>query len=514
MRKILLLLTSILWLSSFGQKKDKSGSFEEPMGWCKLVQLNNGNTCFLEFTKKEGIKSVLYDTIRKKIAGSSGKLPTKMIEDKLGYYILSGVYEINGDVAIFFQKAEDRTPIMIRIIVDGKTGKLKSEEKIAELEKISRGDVYAIAFGGVGVPDFKIVKDPDSDYYAMIVFNPLAAETKDRIEVIHFSPDHKVINKSKYTDPNSKFKYTKYLNAYVNKDEYVVIGTLAFNTSKSGGEESKFYISSLSKGKTTFTQKEIPIDIYTKTANFEFVPNPAKKLVHMIILIGSEAALVNFKPSTLTLEKPYSPDFSKINDYFTSTMGNKEDFKGAIQGAFVDKTGNLVLMLQETSIKVDKFGTVSATILGDVALIKISAEGKTINSSVFPFKSFVSGDHSYFCSNQIKTGFKPANNFDDKGLASDQYLAIDFVSTENASYILCNNYPKNMEVEKSKDVKMIKAIGASTAVKYTYKNDALKGDYLLKKPKEKNDVEFCLFGASSYNPAKKTYATIFTDPEK
>ncbi|PBQ34198.1 hypothetical protein CNR22_21300 [Sphingobacteriaceae bacterium] len=503
---------------SFAQKKDKSASFPEPEGWCKLVQLKNTNTCFLEFTKKEGIKVMLYDSLRKKIG--SGKLATKLIDDKLGYHILSGIYEINGDVVIFFEKGEDKTPIMIRLIVDGKTGKLKAEDKIAELEKMSMKDGYAIAFGGLDIPDIRIVKDPESDYYAMIRYNTLAAETKDRIEVFHFSPDHKIINKANYTTPNNKYKYTRYLNAYVHKDEYVILGTYAFNTDKSGGDESRFYISQLSKGKTTFLQKELGLTEYYKHPTSEFVYNNVKGIVHMIIMPGGKSSgeginivFQNFKPSTLAVEKSFVPDASKVNDYYRNTIGSKDDFAGMIQGAFVDKSGNLVLMFQETTIKIDKFGTVTATFLGDVALLSISAEGKTINGAVYPFSSVVSGDHSMYNSNKIKTGFRPAYNFDDKGLASEQYYGIDFISTENASYLLFNNMPKNMETDDVKSIKTVKAISGSTAVKYIYKGDAIKKDYLFKKPKEKDDVTFCLFGCSSYYAPRKSYATIYTDPE-
>jgi hypothetical protein len=516
MKKCLLFLMSVITFYSFSQKKDKSPSFPEPEGWCKLVQLKNTNTCLLEFTKKEGIKVILYDSLRKKIG--SGKLASQLVEDKLGRYIISGIYEINGDVAIFFQKGEDRTPAMFRLLVDGKTGKLKAEEKIAELEKITMKDAYAMAFGGMDLPDIRIVKDPDSDYYAMIRYNTMAHETKDRIEVFHFAPNHKVINQANYIAPNDKYKYTRYLNAYVHQDEYVIIGTFAFNTDKSGGDDSRFYISQLTTGKSKFLQKELNLNDDYKHPDAEFVYNKAKGLLHMMIMTPGDKAgklnivFQNLKPSTLSLEKSYSPDFSKVNEYYTSKMGSKTDFAGMIQGAFVERNGNLVLMFQGTTLKISN-GTTTGTFLGDIALLTISAEGKTINSAVFPFYSFVSGSHAMFNSSNIKTGYKPAYNFDDKGLANEQYFAIDFIATENASYLLFNNLPKNVETEESKGIKIVKAIGGTTAVKYTYKGDAIKRDYLFKKPKEKKDVNFCLFGSSSYNPAKKSYATIYTDPE-
>jgi hypothetical protein len=528
MKKSLLFLMSTICFYSFAQKKDKSASFPEPEGWCKLIQLKNANTCFLEFTKKEGIKAVMYDSLRKKI--SSGKLATKLIQDKLGSHILGGIYEINGDVVVFFQKGEDKTPIMIRLIIDGVTGKLKAEDKIAELEKMSMKDGYAMAFGGLDIPDIRIVKDPESDYYAMIRYNTLAKETQDRIEVFHFNPQHKIINKANYTAPNDKYKYTRYLNAYVHNDEYVIIGTFAFNTDKSGGDDSRFYISKLSKGKSKFEQKELKTPGYYKHPECEFVYNHAKEIIHMIIItddlsrerlpndklvdIKFNLAFQNFKPSSLTLEKTYYPDFTKINDYYKNLGSkDKDDYFGSIQGTFVDKDGNLVLMFQKTTTK-GSYGAVTGTYLEDVVLLTITPEGKTISGAVFPFYSFTSGNHASFNANKIKTGFRPANSFDDKGLANEQYFGIDFISTDKGSYLLFNNLQKNVEADDTKSIKIVKAIGATTAVKYTYKGDAITRDYLFKKPKEKSDVTFCLFSCSSYYPAKKSYATIYTDPEK
>jgi len=158
-------------------------------------------------------------------------------------------------------------------------------------------------------------------------------------------------------------------------------------------------------------------------------------------------------------------------------------------------------------------GAVTGTFLDDVGLLTITPEGKIVNSSAIPFSSFTSGDHASFNANKIKTGFRPANSFDDKGLANEQYFGIDFISTENASYLLFNNLPKNVETEEAKSTKMVKAISGATAVKYTYKGDVIKKEYVFKKPKEKNDVTFCLFSSSSYSPDRKSYATIYTDPE-
>jgi hypothetical protein len=520
MKKIILLLMSVITLNSFSQKQDKSVGFEEPQGWSKLVQLKNNNTFFVEFTKKEGINVMLFDATRKKIA--SDKLTLTMIDDKLGYYIISGIYEIAGDVAIFYQKAEDRTPVLIRILIDGKTGKLKSEEKIAELNKITTGDAYAAAFGDVDMPDLKIVKDPESDYYALIRYNTFAPETKDRIEVFHYSPQHKVINKANYTAPDNKYKFTKYLSAYVHKDDYVVIGTYAFNTKKSGGEEARFYVSQLAKGKTSFVQKELAYSEFYKGARGHFIYNNIKGTINMVLITDVEIkgdsrkydiVFQSINPTTLQLEKPYKIDYTKANDIYKNKLNRKDDFFGMIQGTFIDKNGNLIVLSQNTTIKYGNGSGIVGTFLGDFALITISPEGKVINTAVIPANVYVSGKHKEFNCNDIRTGYRPADSWDDPGLASEQYFAIDVITTDNSNYIFFNNTQENMELPESEEPKLVKAISITTAVKYTYSNNTIKKEYIFGTPKDKKDNDFCNFSSSDYNASTKSYATLVTDPK-
>jgi len=486
-------------LQTFSQKKDKSASFDEPAGDSYVLQLKNGNTFYMEITKKEGIKILLFDTLRKKIP--VGKLDSKLIGDKIGYHISEGVFEIKGDVAIFLQVAEEkRTPILVRIIVDGKTGKIKFEEKISELERIKGGAGYAILVGGVDLPDFNVIKDPESDYYALIRYNTLAEETKDRIEVIHYNPDHKVINRANYLAPDNQFKYTRYLNAYVNKDNYVVVATYAFNTKKTGGEEARLYISQLSKGKSGFKQQEMPYKDFYKNVECAFEYNKTKQLIHMSFMTGAKAkgnAIIrdyhfqNINPGTLKADNIYEPDFSQVNEYYKETMVNKKDFKGILNKTAIDKSGNMILFFQEKTV-VTSSGTgnsmmaTTKTYYGDVAILTVSPAGKTIGSAVFPCNMLGSGGS----------------------------FSMAMVATDNNTYILFNNSVDNMDRPEAKEAKAIKALGIMVPVKYTYNGSVVKKEYLFKQPKEKKGNPYCDFSVSHYNPLTKKYAVMYIDPEK
>ena len=397
---------------------------------------------------------------------------------------------------MFMQRAEGRVPILVRLIIDGKTGKLKSEEKVAELMEFKRGSGYAVLFGGVDIPDFEVVKDPESEYYAIILYNSFAEETKDRIEVLHLSPQHKVINRAKYTSPSDHFKYTKYLNTYVNKDNYVVLATYAYNTAKSGGSEARFYISQLSKGKTGFKQQELPYTNYYKGAECTFCYNKAKQVINMCVLTDAESRrggtyyeyrFQNINPTTLKLDKEYSPDFTAVNAYYLEKMEREKEFDGMLRKISIDRSGNMIMFFQQKKVVQTKYGV--DVYYGDVALLTVSPEGKTINSAVFP-----------------------ASLTSDAGMG--QTSTMNMICSEYNIYILFDNTVENMERPETKKAKTLKSRGPAVPVKYTYLTNAVKKEYLFKAPKEPKGNPYCDFGISDYNPATKKYAVMYIDPEK
>ncbi len=512
-------------LFSNSQVVEKSIAFNEPSGWCKLVLLKNANTFYAEFTKKEGIKICLYDQLRNKVHNQ--KLPLKLISDKLGNYSIEGIYEIKGDIVIFYQKINASTLSLIRIRIDGFTGELKSEEKVAEVPRLRNNDVR-VMIGNMEVPRIKVSKDPESDYYAVIKFNTLAREFKDRIEVIHYNPEHTVINKSNYNCTNNKYKYTKYLNAYVNKDEYVVIGTYDYNNIETKLDDAHFYVSQLSKNKSNFVQRKIHSEGFYKDARCQFTYNKVKKLIHMIIITQAEygkdevrynTIFQNIDPFNLELALPYSPDFRIIDDQYKYKMKRGEEFKGMVQGTSIDMNGNLILLFQRTTPKYGestkakfKNNGLVGTTLGDAALLIVTPEGETINYALFSANTYISGDHKEFNCNKIRSGYRSSDSFDDKGLSNEQHFSIDLVTTENSCYVMFNNTRENTEAPDTVEAKLVKFIASAIPVKYTLLENSIKKEYLFNTSSNQENNFYCNFASSDYDPVTKYYATILTKP--
>ena len=170
MTKILLFLAAItIGIAGIAQFKPLAASdvFKEPeRGISKIIQFKNGGTLFYVLDVKKGFEVKVYDAAHKlkaetHIDPSFGKLRGSV----------EAAFEVNGDAVVLITDIDDRTPILYRIVIDGKTGNLKNETKVAELQKIKRTAGYAMMFGGVPMPDFFVRKDPNSENYAVALFN-------------------------------------------------------------------------------------------------------------------------------------------------------------------------------------------------------------------------------------------------------------------------------------------------------------------------------------------------------
>jgi hypothetical protein len=237
----------------------------------------------------------------------------------------------------------------------------------------------------------------------------------------------------------------------------------------------------------------------------------------MLLTIQNNRINQNINPTSMALSKPFVEDMTNINTYYKGKMERKNDFQGVTQGTFIDKSGNITFLWQEMA---KRYGSapmgmpapVEATLFGDVALITMTPEGKEVSSAVFPCNIYRKGDHDPFCYNsarkgrRVNSGFSPVSD-------NDWYFGMDFISTDNASYLFFNNTIDNMERPENKEAGRIAGISGTNGVMYTYKGGTLKKEFMFGQPENKKEAKFINPGSSDYNASTKTYATILTDPK-
>jgi hypothetical protein len=498
----------------------------------KVKLLKNGNTIFLQFTKEDGIYLKLYDTNKKKI--TEGKLPLKLLGDKMKGYKIAGIFEINNDLMLMFGGYNtSRTPTLYRLILDGMTGIVKKEEPILEMTPLPIEAFYAVEYKDIPLPSFAVEKDPVSNCYAVVALNTFASETNKRIQVAHYSPLHVQLNKAYFISPESRFKYSDFTDIFVYGENAVILSTYIYNTKsgKDGKEESIFYFSKLNKNSTTFINTTLTYAIEIPDAECEFMYDASSKNVNAIIKTydgidkKSRSFIYSFfvqpfNPNTMALGKSYKYALEKANAYYTSNVNIGKQYTGMIQNLIVDQSGNNILLNEmpitydiTTSNSTYVVGETINTLLENIAITSVTQDGKENYSLIIPYNHFILNGSSSFNYIDNKKG-KFTCSLNDKYYGA----CVDLVAGEKNNYVLLNNTVKNVErpeSDKSIDGNIKGGSSWITPILYTISsNGTLTKQFLFDKPAADNVIKYCLFQTADFNPSTGTYAVLVSEKIK
>ncbi len=502
-----------------------SASFDEPNdGWNKLLQLSNGNTFYLQFTKKKGIEVYVYNKERKLTAQKTieGKLWN---EKDINSTSIEGIYEIKGIPVIFLAQIVKRVPTLFRLRLDPNTGAIKEEKKIATLQKYKPGAGIAMNFG-VKKPDFFVEKAANSDNYAVINFNTFAHESDERIEVIHFSDTHQELSRAKYDSHG--YKYLNYMGMTVLDDKSVFVAAYGYHTKASGlgkgGQDSRIIISKLSKGSSEFKYKIIEFSDDFKDTKGIMKYNPGSNMLQLLTLtfINSKgrfmggtrtsyvALLSHIDPESLFIvsTKPLKTEKAR------AFIKRKYDYNkpvGLLPQDMIINQDNSTTIISEEMIQTISTtnGAVTSvqTTLGATTITEFNEKGEeqegiaVLKSQVTPglFDAFYSADRAKGKWAYIQNGVKMN--------IRNSYMSFDYINTENGKYILYNDYPENYHADDKRKKKTISSISTTNTVCYKMKYAGYDMMTLFGTVPD-NESKFSFIESSNFNQSTNTYAVI------
>lgn len=531
--KRILLITSLCFLSLLNTvtaqdfKFTYSEGFPEQKEWSKLKLLSNGNTMLINVAEGIEIYVSLYNKEGKSIAKSTIK--SKYTDRRLKGLEVQAIYEINKQVVVFLADFVKGVPSLMRLVIDPNNALLLSEEIAATIEKGSdaleyTSDGYTSDERSFG---FLLKKDPLSDYYAILLFHTIDGKSKQNFEIIHFSPEHKIINRGFFSSPESNLSYLNYLSIHVKSDQYVILGSSLYNSKedveKGNKEKSKLYISKLSKGSSEFINKELTYSSSFNKSFGKFEYDTKNNLLYLIVetqLETKKANLYSFliqpiNPDNLTLMPYFLLPNEKANEYFITKVepGSKKGFQGMPQNYIIDEKGNHLVLFQNTILK---YSTSSRqTFLNEIAITSFDKEGKEIYGFIIPCNYYLDGKHIEFTYYDGKKGYKPGLAWTGAGFPRYWLFHIDMVSSKNFNYIFMNNRDDNFENPDDVKKKQMMTLSSLTSTYYKLQtNGELTKGYLFGKPSKTNANQFCNFNASDFNPSTGEYVTIVTQEIK
>ena len=368
MRVTLFLILSLLCIGRLNAQFQVLGTstiFEEPRsGYVKLIKDKEGNTYYLRFENKGKITLKCYDTNRKMVYDKAMSYETE--SKKVGSP--EGIYIMNGQMVILLNKLEDKEPTLLRLILDLKSGTLKSQTVIATLDKMDMGKGYAMAFGDVPYPDFYVRKSETSDDYAICLFNSFAADRNQRIKLLYYNGHHELLSEAFYESPNEAYKYMELLDLYVDGSKGVYVAAMGKNTPKSGGDQSGgLFIGKLEPGKKSFDMEKVSfnsakliVNVFLRynavTDKFMMIINKAntekdlkKQGKIKVFMTTFDKDLSNFESKMLNL--------SSLNRVAKSKFKEKESVTAIPSYLKINTDGSYVICLEEAIVKVSSYST-------------------------------------------------------------------------------------------------------------------------------------------------------------
>ncbi|WP_349318298.1 hypothetical protein [Chitinophaga sp. MM2321] len=556
----LLLLPVLLFAQS--PKVERSKPFDEPeFGASRLLMLKNGNTLFFNFTRKEGINVVVYDKKHhaKPTAHILGKeWSPRLMDDSY----LKGLYEINGNAVIFLEQAERHKPSLFRLIVDGKTGKLLKEEKIAELPKVSMGAAYGMFFKALSIPDFYVRKDPQSDYYAVGVFNSLSHDRDERIEVIHYNPDHSELNRAYYESPEGTYKYLRFLDMYVNRDEFVFITNYAYNTRSSGGKDARVLISRLLKGTKTFEYNFLDYTDDYRDVEVAMKYDSLRKKLYMLSSVSSKSVKQDYTmtrsginsskngtlgvafnntgeylslqmaivdPAALQVTNKYFIDHPDLSTYAREHLKYKKPYYGVIQDFRLNPDTSVTLMYEElkiiynksSSYKTGAGGTAGGltsirTRLGDIGVDRIDPAGKEIASYAVAKSQEAETQLDLLHINRRPMAnwtYRKKTFWSNNRSDISSYFSYDYFNVDNKEMVIYNDYVRNIEDEDEnyRGKKKLRYISDANTVCAIYDGTKVNKTYLFGDPGDENESRFCALEMNTRSEDGKSFATMMIE---
>ncbi|RFS19100.1 hypothetical protein DVR12_25165 [Chitinophaga silvatica] len=487
-------------------------------GWDKLLQLKNGNTCYLNFNKKNGLTVTVYNSKREIVANDTINTQIWKATD-LESTEVDGIFEINGQPVLFLQQLVKNSPILIRLVLDANTGKLLQEDKLGELPTVLHKSVMVSE--NLASHDFYVEKDPKSDYYAIAAFNGSPIQKTDslheRISITHYSPSHKEINKGWFYLQDTSYNYFSYINMAVAGKEKVYLATVGFNTKKETAVgEPKVFFSALSPDSATFAHQIIPAT--TGASNVSGDIQLAEQIGQIRMLLhlpaqqnGNNAGTRVYEFSTATgkLVKHVPVALSELDRNAAEHLNYQEPFKGTPQRWQLNPDGTSTLMLEKLTFFTQGNSQLSKfhTNLGDVGIALLDTSSRESNTLAVSKYQVINGVCEPF---QLQRRSKSEWIFRNKiaALNTSTYMSYDFIQIPNASFVLFNDYLQYLDTGGQDRVrKPLKYAIDANFVCYRFYNGKIDKLMLFGNP-ETTKGYGCMMGAADYNADKKIYATL------
>ena len=401
-------------------------------GFAKIIQMKDNSTMFIHVSFTKGLFIHVYEPVNRvrtesKIEPAYGIIQQGNVE---------GIFEISGDAVVMVSKTANDQTDLYRLIIDGKTGKLKDEKQIASVKKIS------LKKGNTKLTELAVRKDPNSNNYAVALFG---ADTSKRAEIIFYGADNKEISRGTYSA--SKYKNLQYVDMAVIGSNKVAMILYGYEVSASNEKTGELLFASLDKTTKTLAVNEMDYsnDLLLENGITRYDPKINQILLLSTAKVKSESnelhayiGFIDVENKRLVTNAVINPG-EKLQNKYADVFGKRNYYSGTPQNLLLNNDGSFTIVFEEIEVVKEK-DTASHSLLRNTAVVTYDRDVTPINAYLVPIDQYVSN-------NALTAFYQSAReNSGQQFLSNSEFKSDVYISDGHNSFIVFNDKEANAQM--------------------------------------------------------------------
>ncbi|MES2701208.1 MAG: hypothetical protein V4649_01130 [Bacteroidota bacterium] len=488
-RKLVLLLISCLTAAAAIAQEPKF-QMSTPIainqsGVFKVLCLRNGNTMLLHLEPSKPILVKIYDSLHKLKASREhgcGELNVNTFKTS----IFKGLFEVNGQAVLFFQQLHLTRQELVRVIIDGTTGRLVEEKMIGQSKALSKPT------------QFYVMPNKAADNYA-ILYSTDAPQFKEcDVHITYFDSRHERIKDVELDVPRNDYDFMSVVSAdNLPNGACITLGfaKLEINgTTSNIGRDPKnstylhylgiYYIPKDSL-KPRSQIVDLTTDIYPYYSLYTY--NPFAQSINLLLLSYRDAFYRNgleFLPTSFSAqlllkmdENTWDLHHAWINNKIaTNYLRQRTDTSRVYQGipikAFTNSNG-LSTVVSEAfnryqSVETNARAVVRETYFGDICVTQYNDDGDEIWGTILPKTQYYKSYRKYYTPTEMGKRWQDQDLFSDlpPQVYSRQFASLNTYAYNNNHYIIYNDLKQNFGNNVVRPGDTVFTLDAANAVYY------------------------------------------------
>lgn len=480
-------------------------------GVVKLLQMKNGSTAYLHADTDSGIHIQVYEP-EYRIKTEARFMPS-ILKQKNG--VVEGIFEMNADLVLMISESGEEESNLYRILIDGKTAKLKDEQRIARVKR-SKSVAGKEQSAEPDLPVFSVRYDSKGAGYAVAIMNTFISDTSKLIEIIMYANDNRESFRRHYSTKKEKYRYLQLIDLAVTGADKAAAVIYGYNQGSAAEKNGEMILATMEKDKPALTLNELSYsnDLVPENGIIRYESTFNQLLLLTTARVRSDAArLRNFLgyinlPSRELVSNTFITAGDKVKAGYTALYGKKAEYKALPQDLLLNADRSYTVIYEEQEMSSKKENGNYATIR-NTSVVHYDPEGVVTDEYLIPLEHTV---------NQLNPGPFYQSSYRLRGqqfIGINQYATVNFIADGHNSYLLLNDKELNAGNTTGKPVSAMADLKETNAFfcRLSGKELIPSKEFMFGKPAAGTAPKLALFSVSDYDRANNLLVLLKQDKE-